>query len=1016
MLEKRFIESVNFPFSDVSEASGVEKGPGRPPYWEMVFWWTRKPLISARAIIAGCLLPENTNPTNFLRSIGIHVRKHRPDGRPVFEVTPHRVKPKLKFEGVKLLDPFACFGSIPLEGLRLGLSVTACDLLPVGYVFLKVVLEYPTKYGKKLIEDVKKWSDWVTGRLRQDSLIRELYDKDVAVYIGSWDAKCPSCGKWTPLVGNWWLARVEGDGGYQRLAWMEPRIDGERVEINVIDLNKMLGDNAIRKAKVEGIKVKVDGKEFIVPENNVEAGRRATCLHCGRPISQIDPETGKHYTETRSLPKEVKKRLEPYVKFALKTYNQNVKHGRLMSVPSWIKEIPATQRLLVKVKVREGYFEFEPCVKDDQEKLEKAEQEVQKLLQQEDPDVPTELVAPFGATIRTRTYGFDAWHKHFNSRQLLAQIKLVKLIRDVGKEIEEDELKERHGLSEEAKTYAEVVATCLSIGIVNFARHNALVNHWEGASWQPVRHVFAMRRPSMQWNWCDVNPVHERSIVSACYFLTENISHLNYLVSALCDIGVQPFSNYQADRQNAPSSKIRVLVDDATILGKLSLQEKLDLIITDPPYYNDVHYSELSDFYYVWLKRALSDVKNDRLKQRFLPEAFFEEIGDDWVEVSTQWEKYALSEVSLNPPRLGSNATMDDGVKHFQSLLNGAFTTMTSKLKDDGLLVTYYAHTSPDAWKALLVAGWEVAGLRVTNAFPIATESAQSIVSRGKLSMDTSIVVVYRKGSEGSIDASDLYAEMVEESAKRARELLDLGAIGRDLVVGTLAAALAAATKYREVRVMGRIDVGTLVDKYVYPASYLGLARALARKAELEDGVKSADGMFYLLVKSTLAGAKKKTLDSTDARIFSIGTSLDLNDALKTWRILRTGEKESGARVAKAKTLTLMEPMSADRSKLAELLEARHVGATKPEVRCTVDALQVLEYLAVAYPREEFRRRLEELKASYPAYVEDALTMARIMARVLPEEDAEKGLCGRIIEHLEPITPRLGEFTPQEVK
>jgi putative DNA methylase len=127
-LGRRFIESVRFPFREVSEASGVEKGPGRPPYWEMVFWWTRKPLISARAVIAGCLLPEDTNPANFLRSVGIVVKKRRADGRPVFEKSPHRVKPKLRFDGVRLLDPFACFGSIPLEGLRLGLSVTACDL------------------------------------------------------------------------------------------------------------------------------------------------------------------------------------------------------------------------------------------------------------------------------------------------------------------------------------------------------------------------------------------------------------------------------------------------------------------------------------------------------------------------------------------------------------------------------------------------------------------------------------------------------------------------------------------------------------------------------------------------------------------------------------------------------------------------------------------------------------------------------------------------------------------------
>ncbi|MCX8186761.1 MAG: DUF1156 domain-containing protein, partial [Sulfolobales archaeon] len=126
---KRFIESVNFPFSVISDASVTEKGPGRPPHWEMVFWWTRKPLISARAIIAGCLLPEETKVDEFLYNIGIRRKGRRADGRPTFEASPHRVKPRYSFKGVKLLDPFAGFGSIPLEGLRLGLDVTAVELL-----------------------------------------------------------------------------------------------------------------------------------------------------------------------------------------------------------------------------------------------------------------------------------------------------------------------------------------------------------------------------------------------------------------------------------------------------------------------------------------------------------------------------------------------------------------------------------------------------------------------------------------------------------------------------------------------------------------------------------------------------------------------------------------------------------------------------------------------------------------------------------------------------------------------
>jgi len=161
--------------------------------------------------------------------------------------------------------------------------------------------------------------------------------------------------------------------------------------------------------------------------------------------------------------------------------------------------------------------------------------------------------------------------------------------------------------------------------------------------------------------------------------------------------------------------------------------------------------------------------------------------------------------------------------------------------------------------------------------------------------------------------------------------------------------------------------------------------------------------MFYLLVKSILPGAKEKILESTDARIFSIGTSLNLNQALRQ-KILRYGKKEEGAQVAKAKTLMLVEPTSTDKSRLAELLEAREVGTREPVIKCAVDALHVLEYFAVACSREEFNRRLEELKAKYPAYMEEALSITRILARILPDKDVEKTLCNRILEHL---TPRL---------
>jgi len=94
------------------------------------------------------------------------------------------------------------------------------------------------------------------------------------------------------------------------------------------------------------------------------------------------------------LPKEVKDRAKWYVKYALELYNQSSE----AVLPEWFDEVPARPRLLVKVKVRDGDLKFEPCDEKDQEKLEIAEDEVGKLIESGDVDIPREKLAPYGTT------------------------------------------------------------------------------------------------------------------------------------------------------------------------------------------------------------------------------------------------------------------------------------------------------------------------------------------------------------------------------------------------------------------------------------------------------------------------------------------------------------------------------------------------------------------------------------------------------------------------------------------
>ncbi|MEM2014085.1 MAG: DUF1156 domain-containing protein, partial [Desulfurococcaceae archaeon] len=485
-MNSAFLESSKIPVEVINIACSKEKGPGRPPFWEMVFWWTRKPLASARAIILASLLPGDYDPQRFIKIVYPSYM-----GKGKFSKTPHFLNPDLrlldksiheKIRRVKLLDPFAGFGSIPLEAVRIGIGeVVACELLPVAAVFLKAVLEIPRwivehKLEKNLVNDVEKWGLWILEELRKDPAIRELYDEDVAVYIGTWEVKCPYCGRYTPLVGNWWLARVKDKKKYKALAWMKPvkNQDGVSIEVvEIIDPLELETAKTITRGK-RAVGVKTSRGEYIVGdprlsgEPNIDTRRTdATCLNCYSKLKG---------TKDKWI-----------IKDALKEWNTNLeKYLKGEITLEELKQTRAKPRILVKVKTTSKQLIFEPATQQDNEKLWKALEKLRQIWG--DPDIPTEPLPSYDQEFaRTHLWGFDKWFKLFNPRQLLTLVKLVKLIREAGRRVEEEKLKQGWN-KEKAHKYAEAITTYLAVGLVNYTRHNNLVTHWEGASWQPVRH------------------------------------------------------------------------------------------------------------------------------------------------------------------------------------------------------------------------------------------------------------------------------------------------------------------------------------------------------------------------------------------------------------------------------------------------------------------------------------------------------------------------------------------------
>ena len=203
MKQKRFIE-IAFPVKEVSEISAKEKNIRHGHISTLHIWWARRPLASSRATNYAALIPEPETQEELEKTKQFIIELSKWENslnRGIIEKAREDI---LKANGgnpPRVLDPFSGGGSIPLEALRLGCETHALEYNPVATLILKCTLEYPQKYGQPaeikqesgllksktanpLLEDVKKWGEWVLKRAEEE--IGEFYphDEDGSIPVG----------------------------------------------------------------------------------------------------------------------------------------------------------------------------------------------------------------------------------------------------------------------------------------------------------------------------------------------------------------------------------------------------------------------------------------------------------------------------------------------------------------------------------------------------------------------------------------------------------------------------------------------------------------------------------------------------------------------------------------------------------------------------------------------------------------------------------------------------------------
>jgi adenine-specific DNA methylase len=589
-----------------------------------------------------------------------------------------------------VLDPTAGGGSIPFEALRLGHNVIANDLNPVAGVILNATLDYPVRFGPELVKDIMSW-----GTRLRESLVRQinhlfpaspLSEPDLAelklrlsgcpeglleqfsrehldgfLYVRQ--VTCPHCGGEAPLLNTSWLSREGDQWGVRVIA--DGRQRGGKVRFETYRVRNGKGPN---------------GED---PDFATVSGGVGFCVHCHQAISSDEIKS-----QARGESAHGKWRDRLYCVVAVRHQPKVDTQGRPLRYTSGERA--------GEIKTEKVTF-FRPTNQRDLEALAKAED----LLKERWPEwerqglIPTEGF-PQGNDMRPVVYGMTRWCDMFTPRQLLGHLILVEELNRLKPDI----------LRELGRERGRAVVTYLQFAIDKGLDYNSRQTRWHYSRGVLIN-TFGRHDYSLKWTFGEM--VFSGRHSGAAWGLSQVVDAYHGMAELMAPL------NAALDGSDPP---IRVLCGTA---AHLDIPDRsVDLVCMDPPYYNNVQYAELSDYFYVWQKRTLGDLYPDLFRRRLVNKT---------------------DEAVANPTRDGSTA---EATRQYERLINEIFSECRRVLKDEGIMTVMFTHKTQAAWetltRSLIEAGWTI-----TSSMPVESEAAESIHQKDTASAASSIFLTCRK-------------------------------------------------------------------------------------------------------------------------------------------------------------------------------------------------------------------------------------------------------------------------------
>lgn len=829
----RLIEFA-FPIKQASLDSVHEKNVRHGHISTLHIWPARRPLAACRAALIATLLPDPGTPEErqkLVEKIGGKVvqvtqKKKLPNGRveevvkeetvggvlhwgressPEMDWFRQEIRKAYGGRAPKVLDPFAGGGAIPLEAMRLGCEATAIDINPVAWFILKCTLEYPQKLAgqtrplpqfalesPEFMEQFYKGTGKLTKKQLQERLanlrmdIAEPPEADLAWHVRAW--------------GWWVLQRAKAD-----LERFYPVIDGKPT-VAYLWARTVICKNC--RATIPLLKTrwlcKKDNKRVLL---TMEPNADRTGVVFG--IQENVPRVGGNAAQRREHDKRIGAGTMsrsgatcPCCGTIMEMGDLRVEgqQGRLGTVMTAVvvdgphgKEyrLPTDVETAAATSAGDSLPEVFAHVPFGQ------------------PQEPTPTGGGTGASraFSVQGYGLMRWCDLFIPRQLVTLATFVKHIRSVL------EVMPSHGYTGE---WVEAVTHLLACLASKLADKNSMI-----VEWQPHRgcigHTFTRFALPISWDFAEPN------------VLSRTTGNAWDTVIWLCDILARALDV----RGMAPA---HVSQEDA----QLTLTAKpLDLIVTDPPYYDAIPYSDLMDFFYVWLRRVLIGLSPEA------DAAFAPECGPKWDADD------ATGELIDDASRFGGDTERSRAA--YEEGMYRAFVASHRALHASGRFVVVFAHKHPDAWEALVSAIIR-AGFVVDASWPIQTEMAARTRAIASAALSSSVWLVCRKRPEAARPGWDtrVLEEMRESIGRRLRDFWDAGIRGPDFVWAATGPALEAYSKHPVVKKANQPDQLMTVSEFLRHVRRIVVdfvvGRVLSGNGDTED-VSSLDDVttYYLL-------------------------------------------------------------------------------------------------------------------------------------------------------------------------